>query len=143
MALNIDDDWVSLTKFWEEVRSKCIPIYMYDMKKPSDNQKHVESLNQVSAFTAQSLPQIVAVESKKNMRLVSSVEDLTDSQANIWADSLIVSPTVGPVKPVAHRPVTRSVANSPVKPRPSSQSRPYESPPQLNQLLLKSHVNTQ
>ncbi|KAJ8423967.1 hypothetical protein Cgig2_008586 [Carnegiea gigantea] len=105
--LNIDDDW-------EDVTSKCIPIYMYDLKKPSNNQKHIESLDKISASPAQSLLQIVtfeskmnvrkvsgvedlngnqvAVESKQNVRMVSGVEDLTDSQANIWADSLIVSP---------------------------------------------------
>ena len=81
--LNIDDDWVRLTKFWEDVRSKCIFIYMYDMKKPSDNKKYIESLDQISASAAQSLPQIVVVESKKNVRMVSGVEDFTDSQANI------------------------------------------------------------
>jgi len=69
--------------------------------------------------------------------MVSGVEDFTDSQANIWADSLIVSPAVAPVKPVAHRPVTRSVANSPVKPTSSSQSRPCESPPQPKSTSLK------
>jgi len=110
---------------------------MYDMKKPSDNQKHVESLDQISASAAQSLSQIVAVESKKNVRMVSGVEDFTDSQANIWEDSLIVSPAVAPVKPVAHRLVTRSIANSPVKPTPNSQSRPCESPPQPKSTPLK------
>ncbi|KAJ8438844.1 hypothetical protein Cgig2_023036 [Carnegiea gigantea] len=132
-----DIEFLKLTKFWEDVRSKCIPIYMYDMKKPSDNQKHVESLDQISASAAQSLPQIVVVESKKNMRMVSGVEDFTDSQAKIWADSLIVSLTVAPVKPVAHRPVTRPVANSPVKPTPSFHSRPCESPPQPKSTSLK------
>ncbi|KAJ8420926.1 hypothetical protein Cgig2_030220 [Carnegiea gigantea] len=130
-------EFPKLTKFWEDVRSKCIPIHMYDMKKPSDNQKHVKSLDQTSASTAQSLPQIVAVESKKNVRMVSGVEDLTDSQANIWANSLIVSPAVALVKPVAHRPVTRSIANSPVKPTPSSQSRSRESLPQPKSTSLK------
>ncbi|KAJ8438929.1 hypothetical protein Cgig2_033816 [Carnegiea gigantea] len=48
-----------------------------------------------------------------------------------------MSPTVTLVKPVAHRPVTRSVANSPVKPTPSSQSRPCESPPQPKSTSLK------
>jgi len=61
------------------VRSKCIPIYMYDLKKPSNNQKHVESLDKISASVAQPLPQTVAVESKQNERMVSGVEGLTDS----------------------------------------------------------------
>ncbi|KAJ8430866.1 hypothetical protein Cgig2_023544 [Carnegiea gigantea] len=135
-AKELGIEFPKLTKFWEDVRSKCIPIYMYDMKKPSNNQKHVESLDQISASAAQSLPQIVAVESKKNVRMVSGVEDLTDSQANIWADSLIVSPAVALVKPVAHRPIIRSVANSPVKPTPSSQPRPCE-PPQSKSTSLK------
>ena len=54
--LNIHDDWVRLTKFWEDVRSKCISIYIHDIKNSSDNQKHVESLDQISASTTQSLP---------------------------------------------------------------------------------------
>ena len=111
--MNVDDDWVRLTNFWKDVRSKCISIYIYDLKKPSDNQKHVESLDKISVSVAQSLPQIVAIESKKNVRNMSGVEDLTDSQvaveskqnvrmvsgvedfidsqANIWANSLIMS----------------------------------------------------
>ncbi|KAJ8428876.1 hypothetical protein Cgig2_021043 [Carnegiea gigantea] len=123
-------EFSKLTKLWEDVRSKCILIYMYDMRKPSDNQKYVESLDQISTCASQSLPQMVAVESKKNVRMVSGVEDLTDS-------SLIVSPTIALVEPVAHKPVTRSVANFPVKPTPSSQCRPYESPPQLKSTSLK------
>ncbi|KAJ8439455.1 LOW QUALITY PROTEIN: hypothetical protein Cgig2_008486 [Carnegiea gigantea] len=118
-----------------DVRSKCIPIYMYDMKKPSDNQKHVESLDQISASTAQSLSQIVAVESKKNVRLVSSVEDLTDSKH--MGGQFDCEPYYCLVKPMAHRPVTRFVINSPIKPTPSSQSRPYKSPPQPKSTSLK------
>ncbi|KAJ8430019.1 hypothetical protein Cgig2_008458 [Carnegiea gigantea] len=120
-----------------DVRSKYIPIYMYDMKKPSDNQKHVENLNKISASVAQSLPQIVVIASKKNVRIVSGVEDFTNSQANIWADSLIVSLVVAPVKPMAYRPVTRSVTNFSIKPTPSSQSRPCESLPQPKSTSLK------
>ncbi|KAJ8443972.1 hypothetical protein Cgig2_020818 [Carnegiea gigantea] len=69
--------------------------------------------------------------------MVSGIEDLTDSQANIRADSLIVSPAVALVKPVVHRPVTRYVANFPVKPTPSSQSRPCEFLPQPKSTSLK------
>ena len=79
----------------------------------------------------------VAVESKQNVRMVSGVEDLTNSQANIQADSLIVSPVVPLVKLVPHRPVTRSLANSPAKPTPSSQPRPSESPPQPKSTSLQ------
>ena len=69
--------------------------------------------------------------------MVSGVEDFTDSQASIWANSLIVSPAVAPVKPVAHGPVTRFVANSPIKPTPRSQSKPFESPPHPKSTSLK------
>ncbi|KAJ8427962.1 hypothetical protein Cgig2_023257 [Carnegiea gigantea] len=113
--LNISDDWVRLTNFWKDVRSKCIPRYLYDLKKPSDNQKHVESLDKISASVAQPLPQIVAVESKQNVRM---------------ADSLIVSHVIPLLKPVPHRPVIGSLSNSPAKPTPSSQPRPCECPPQ-------------
>ncbi|KAJ8444410.1 hypothetical protein Cgig2_005932 [Carnegiea gigantea] len=95
------------------------------------------SVKASGASAAQSLPQIVTVESKKNVRMVNGVEDLTESQANIWADSLIVSPAIAFVKPMGHRPVTRSVANFPIKPTSSSQSRPYESPPQPKSTSLK------
>ncbi|KAJ8448909.1 LOW QUALITY PROTEIN: hypothetical protein Cgig2_030765 [Carnegiea gigantea] len=99
---------------------------MHDLKKPSDNQKYVKSLDKISASVAQPLPQTVVVESKQNVRMMSGVEDLTDSQVNIWADSLIVSPIVPLVKPVPHRPMTRSLTNSPAKPTPSSQPRPCD-----------------
>ncbi|KAJ8444069.1 hypothetical protein Cgig2_030926 [Carnegiea gigantea] len=111
------------------MRTKCIPIYMYDLKKPSHNQKHVKSLNKISAFVAQPLPQTVADESKQIVRMVSGVEDLTNSQANIWADSLIVSLVVPLVKPVTYRLVARSLSNSPAKPIPSSQPRPCDPSP--------------
>ncbi|KAJ8424848.1 hypothetical protein Cgig2_021276 [Carnegiea gigantea] len=62
--------------------------------------------------------------------MVSGVEDLTDSQANMWANSWIVSPVVPFVKPVHHRPVIRSLSNSPSKLTASSLPRPCESPPQ-------------
>jgi len=37
---------------------------MYDLKKPTDNQKHVENLDKISVYVAQLLPQIVAAETK-------------------------------------------------------------------------------
>ncbi|KAJ8427209.1 hypothetical protein Cgig2_004368 [Carnegiea gigantea] len=104
-----------LMNFWEDVRSQCILVYMYDLKKPTDNQKHVESLDKISVYVAELLPQTVAIETKYN---VSGVEDLTDSQANIWADSLIVSPVVHIVKPVTCRLVIRYVSNFLAKPTP-------------------------
>jgi len=58
--------------------------------------------------------------------MLGSVEDLSDSQVNIWADSLIVSPIpLGKVIP--HRLVIRSVSNFPAKPTSNSQPRPSES----------------
>ncbi|KAJ8430683.1 hypothetical protein Cgig2_024548 [Carnegiea gigantea] len=123
-------EFPKLTNFREDIRTKCIPIYMYDLKKPTDNQKHVESLDKISPYIAQPLSQIVAVETKQNVRIVTSVEVLIDSQANILADILIVSPACSLVKTMACRPLTRSISNSPTKPTPSSQPRPCESPPQ-------------
>ena len=103
--LNVDDDWVRLMNFWEGDRSKCVPIYMFDLKKPSENQKHVESLDKISASAAQALVEKEVGESKENVKKLNTVEDLTDSQAKVWADSIIVSPA--PVaKLVPHRPVT-------------------------------------
>jgi len=116
--------------FWEDERSKCILIYMYDLKKPFENYKnHVESLDKISAFVAQPLPEKQVVETKENVKKLSSVEDLTDSQANIWADSLIMSPAPSS-KLVPHRPMIRSVSYSSAKPTSSSQPRPSESPSQ-------------
>ena len=127
--LNVDDDWVRLMNFWEDERSKCVPIYMYDLKKPSENQKHVESLDKISTSVAQPLPPKEVVESKGNVKKLTTVEDLTNSEAKVWADSMIVSPT--PLaKLVPHRPVTRSISHSPAKATPSSQPSLEESPSQ-------------
>ena len=51
------------------------------MKKPSDNQKHVESLDNIRASIAQPLPEKEVGESKEKVKKLSTVEDLTDSQA--------------------------------------------------------------
>ena len=103
---------------------------MYDLKKPTDNQKHLESLDKISAYVAQPLSQTVAVETKQNVRMVTSVEGLTHNQANILADILIVSPVCSLLKTMAYRPVTRSISNFLAKPTPSFQPMPYESTPQ-------------
>ena len=102
-------------------------ICMYDLKKRS--KKHVESLDKISAFVVQPLPRKQVVETKENVKMLSGVEDLTDSQANTWVDSLIVSP-IPMGKPVPHRPVTRSISNSPTKPTSNSRPWPSESPSQ-------------
>jgi len=52
---------------------------MYDLKKPSENQKYVESLDKICDSIAQSFPQIQAAETKENVRVLSSVEYLIDS----------------------------------------------------------------
>ena len=100
---------------------------MYDLKKPSKNQKHVESLDKISASIAQPLPEKQIVKTKENVKKLSGVEHLTDNQANTWADSLIVS-LVPLGKLIPHRPVTRSVSNSPAKPTSIFRPRPSESP---------------
>ncbi|KAJ8423186.1 hypothetical protein Cgig2_002557 [Carnegiea gigantea] len=57
-------EFSKLTNFWKDVRSKYIPICIYDLKKPTDNQKHVESLDKISVSVAQPLPQAVTIETK-------------------------------------------------------------------------------
>jgi len=41
---------------------------MYDLKKPSENQKHVESLDKINASVAQPFPEKQVVETKENVR---------------------------------------------------------------------------
>jgi len=65
--------------FWEDKKNKSIPIYMYDLKKPSENQKRVESLDKISASVAQPLLKKQIVETKENVKKLSGVQDLTDN----------------------------------------------------------------
>ena len=67
----------------EDERKKCIPIYMYDLNKPFENEKYLKSLDKIGVSVAQPLSQIQVVETKENVRMLSDVEDLVDSQANI------------------------------------------------------------
>jgi len=55
------------------------------------------------------LLEIQAVETKEHVKMLSDEEDLTDSQANTWIDSLIVSLVVPLSKLIPHRSMTRSM----------------------------------
>ena len=54
---------------------------MYDLKKPSENQKHVKSLDKISASVAQPLLEKEVVESKENVKKLSTLCLLYTSDA--------------------------------------------------------------
>ncbi|KAJ8426924.1 hypothetical protein Cgig2_010442 [Carnegiea gigantea] len=83
--LNTDNDWVMLVHQWESIRGFVIPIYVVELHVPSQLQKVVESFDGLQKAQEQ-----------ETVQFTSPCEPTLDpslTEARMWADNLIVTPS--------------------------------------------------
>ncbi|KAJ8441652.1 hypothetical protein Cgig2_019786 [Carnegiea gigantea] len=120
---NTDNDWVMLAHQWESIRGFVIPIYVVELHVPSQLQKVVESLDGLQK-----------AKEKKTVQFTSPCEPTLDpslTEASMWADNLIVTPSsiyIDPNAAVQVQPMSKVLARRPLTRSQSSPSTKSAAP---------------